>query len=732
MNQEGSMSADNTTQVGSLNSSSLLIQLETIINDIADLSQTLSLYPVLKKGIESPDYSDKLKKINKKIKSLEEAIPKNVLEDVENLLSDYAKLENLSQYLKIQNSTSNLLQNLNNSTIQDKIKSFISSEDVDLTGYVKNEQLDSFVTEVAANSTYQKKSDFNNTISNYLTEEESDSKYATSDQLNTLSTDLNSSIENEVATQLAEKVNTTQGLLDTLDAISNQINENTVSDILEIQNYKTQINEELYNWVEYTELSEVLESVVVCNQPSDNHHSLYGGPFHNDDVFSHYKTRIYNVTPDTVLKINTEYINGMQSKYRVGCFYRIGANDTIEIVNASSNNPFDIGFTENGSFEVTVPNDATYLAVTRHNNYDPGVYVWSSNISNLQHQLETNISNLQQQLENVKPSLEVYKTIGTFNDQQLDVYTINYNDGLGNSYTFFFRKWLQNQNLFDYNYVNCEQVNYVNPDAVHYNLGHYLLANTNTDIIGPVLIDDNIDDNIKGSWYGGAHLSEQKHITAKTKSYSVKVDGAEVSFEKPIQGNVCEIIIVNELGDYDNSGDLSTLLLTETRVYTIIKNKMRVRVTHEFANNAVGKTIALYYGMQANQKANDKILTLCGKHPNFIPNTDRRTFTKSEFPKFQKFVLRSEQSETKDITTSVWLNPNYGIGNHCYISDNDPIFVSAYSSNPTVNTEKSYHVLIKNLPITEGLIYSWEGVYTFENDSDLHVTEYYSDLTNNN
>lgn len=720
------MSADNTTQVGSLNSSSLLIQLETIINDIADLSQTLSLYPILKKGIESPDYSDKLKKINKKIKSLEEAIPKNVLEDVENLLSTYAKLEDLSEYLRTQDSASNLLQNLNISAIQDKIKSFISSEDVDLTSYVKNEQLDSFVTEVDANSTYQKKSDFNNTISNYLTEEESNSKYATSDQLNTLSTNLNSSIENEVATQLAEKVNTTQGLLDTLNAISNQINENTVSDILEIQNYKTQINEkiqncnnqineELYNWVEYTELSEVLEKVVVCTESyNDDHHSLYGGPFHSDDVFKSYKTRIYNVTPGTVLKINTEYIN-TQYKYRVGCFYRIGANDTIEIVDASPNDPFNVRFTENGSFEVTVPNNATYLAITRHDNYDPGVYIQSS---------------LQQQLENVnvKSSLEVYKTTGTYSNQKLDVYTINYNDGLGNSYTFFFRKWLQNNNLFDYNYINCEQVNYVNPDAVHYNLGHYLLANTNTDIIGPVLIDD----NIKGSWYGGAHLSEQKHITAKTKSYSVKMDGVEVPFKMPIQGNVCEITVVNELGNYDDSGDLITLLLTETRVYTIIKNKMKVRVTHQYTNDAIGKTIAVYYGMQANQKASDKILTVCGKHPNFIPNTDRRTFSKNEFPKFQKFVLRSEQSETKDITTSVWLNPNYGIGNHCYISDNDPIFQSAYSSNPENNTEKSYHVLIKNLPITEGLIYSWEGVYTFENDSDLHVTEYYSDLTNNN
>ena len=142
--------ANTTISVENPNQGSLHIKLSEISNSLADIYQTLSLYPAIKKGMEEPDYSKQIKKLKQNIKNLQSQI-----DDLEVGISGENITEEqiasiLISYLKIADFASNLKDTLLNTTLNDtqiknKIKSIIPP--VDLDNYYTTDEVDSLYNE---------------------------------------------------------------------------------------------------------------------------------------------------------------------------------------------------------------------------------------------------------------------------------------------------------------------------------------------------------------------------------------------------------------------------------------------------------------------------------------------------------------------------------------------------------------------------------------------------------
>ena len=232
-----------------------------------------------------------------------------------------------------------------------------------------------------------------------------------------------------------------------------------------------------------------------------------------------------------------------------------------------------------------------------------------------------------------------------------------------------------------------------------------------SDMIGPV----EIIDNGTYYWCGGAHQidGEPTASTVNDAWYSIKADGNAVADGDDLYCHSVELVVVNKIQCPDN-GTL-TDCLEETITMTVVEDRVIVHVKHDYKySGGVGKTLFLYYGMQSmfGARATTKVMTPDGKFPRLTAESSASSFTKGEYPNFNRFIQKNPDGWCQ----SAWVDPSVGIGDHSLILDRINIFQDG-------GANKFYHRLIYSQTITEGMTYEWEGIYRWEKDNGISIAD---------
>lgn len=274
---------------------------------------------------------------------------------------------------------------------------------------------------------------------------------------------------------------------------------------------------------------------------------------------------------------------------------------------------------------------------------------------------------------------------------------VAYLDGT-TEYCYRFKKCLAND-LFTFYLVGYRSVTRPLPsvEGIINEDGITAINRANSDNIGPISM-------YPGGYVGGNHLYNDTVKTAKTDTFTIFVDGEELSDNDSHYCNTVSVRVVNTLYDPsvapgEGATILTTPLATETEEYKITENNIQVSVSIQFVNNAPGR-ISNYYGMQSMCVSETGVLTPNGALASAWSLPSSTSFTKGEYPKFNRFI---EKKDT-EYYQSTYLIPNKA-GNHGQIEDTDPIFVRG-------STAKDYHqIAIGGLVAGRRIV--WSGVYTF-------------------
>ena len=287
------------------------------------------------------------------------------------------------------------------------------------------------------------------------------------------------------------------------------------------------------------------------------------------------------------------------------------------------------------------------------------------------------------------------------------------NDGLGTEMCYWFKRCMFNK-LFTFFKVGYRNVNRSSSDTEgimddNPNGITWLNSATSSDNIGPVSIDG------YGDFVGGNHAWRQsdangnkgkgastKIFTAHCDSVAITHNGVALNEGQTIDCHSLDITVFNTIFNplYEPSPGAATLntpLINEVVHYRVELNSIEVAVSHTYVNSVIVKR---YYGMQSMFINESDILTPSGPYRTWTMQEAVKSFKKSSFPWFTHFLERSASGWCQ----ISWMF-NDDLGTHDCISTNSPIFVRS--------SQKCYHVLMDNFPVTKGSEHTWQGVYSW-------------------
>lgn len=218
-----------------------------------------------------------------------------------------------------------------------------------------------------------------------------------------------------------------------------------------------------------------------------------------------------------------------------------------------------------------------------------------------------------------------------------------------------------------------------------------ILNQTSSDNIGPFLSN--------GWWMGGNHTSSTGEKTAKTISYTIHLDGVELTGTKQTEGKVLTVEVKNELYYADGQK-----FCDETMHYTVSGNSIEVRAHHDYVHPQE-LNVNRYYGMQSMFVGETEILTPGGPKPLWqtlvvTSSGNEVEFTKKQAPNFCTFVEHNADGYQASYLF------REGLGNREWVKDNDVVFIGNSWS-------KCYHKTIGDYNIKGGMTSDWHGLYSW-------------------
>lgn len=240
-----------------------------------------------------------------------------------------------------------------------------------------------------------------------------------------------------------------------------------------------------------------------------------------------------------------------------------------------------------------------------------------------------------------------------------------------------------------------------------------------SDNIGPVCLS--------GEWIGGNHSwqNDGKTITAETVNYLFLADGKILHEGDELYSDNVEVHVENNV--YYQSNDtlkknISPILMyKEYANYKVLNGSVFVHIAHKYFEDAIGKTIDTYYGMQSMFKNEDMIKTIGGVYNKYTAVDSVKAFGSKEN---DFFAFIEKNTKNQSYQSSVLLND--GIGNHENLPEGGDVFFRG--------SGKSYHKLISGLEVTPDLEYEWRGVYSWnrpystDDNYELFVMEDYNSI----
>ena len=216
---------------------------------------------------------------------------------------------------------------------------------------------------------------------------------------------------------------------------------------------------------------------------------------------------------------------------------------------------------------------------------------------------------------------------------------------------------------------------------------------TSSDNIGPFWVEP-------ADFIGGNHTDNSGKRSAKTISFTIAVDGKELTADGTYEGKVVTIDVKNELYYPDGKK-----FCDENIFYTVSGNSIDVVGNHEFTYPSP-LTVKRYYGAQSMFPATE--LLLAGTNDNKWVSLPPRKFDlfvhKSTLPTLSTFV-----EHCADGYQAVY-KYNEGIGDASFVADDGEIFLFC---NYGAATGKSYHVMMWDHPVKTGDKTKWHAMYSW-------------------
>lgn len=424
----------------------------------------------------------------------------------------------------------------------------------------------------------------------------------------------------------------------------------------------------------------------------------------NGDIsgFDSYELIYLPVLPGERYRIDiTNPIGGayLYAYYNTSTFSEFGSQTKVGVVGDKLDNA-------GSSYNLTVPEGARCLAITRYKGVgsfspmtisiykiDKVFFPQAQEAMNLK--TEEEMTELRRSISDI--SSGVMEMCAELSDDGENLY-IAYLEGAMET-VYWFRKCMAN-NLFTFYRVGYRTVDRDYPDTAGINLesGIIYYNKTSSDNIGPLSMKN-------GDWTGGNHkYNNGTVLTAENESHLCYADGKMLNAGDKLYCDCVKVEVVNKLYDpaiAPSEGDtiLSTLLATETVLYSVKKNTIEVSLREAFAETS--NKVSIYYGMQSFFLNEDYIMTANGGWTNWEPSSNNVDFTKTNYPNINRFIEKNSASQTYQATFLY----RQKLGDH-HLTD----WVFRRQGG------KCYHCLMHNgltgIDVSEKS-FSWSGGYTF-------------------
>lgn len=225
-----------------------------------------------------------------------------------------------------------------------------------------------------------------------------------------------------------------------------------------------------------------------------------------------------------------------------------------------------------------------------------------------------------------------------------------------------------------------------------------------TDWVGPYAVES-LEHNdggqfcFTGGWHGN-NINGKEEPTAKTESFSFKINGKELENNKLYVSDSLEITATNLIQAY-NTMNIKVNVMEEVVKYKITPRKINVEVAFTALENALLKR---YYGLQTQNSPynivsySNNISSSCSVYSDSGPYNKRNIAN--------SFMLTSKNNLYRLVVT---LDTGYGLGNFKYLSNEKPTIF-------TENYGKTYFNLVNgiDMELNKGDSAGWKGSYEFK------------------
>lgn len=401
----------------------------------------------------------------------------------------------------------------------------------------------------------------------------------------------------------------------------------------------------------------------------------------NGDVLSlgAYNIKKYDVKSLDSYNISAPYNVGNSKAYAIYSSTELFDNTTAIIIGPTVSSSYE--------YNVRIPEGGKTLLVVEHS---------TSPVITTKVEYNTIVGNNQyKELKNLYSSItgfQIAKVIG----EELYI-GAKYNEN--NDILIHFSKCMFND-LMTFSKVGLSENSSVNPLPNPEREMDEVLNVASSDNIGPISISD-------GGWCGANHsYKEQGTVkTAENISFEFYADGRKLNDGNIATAKSIEIRVKNRIFNptippEEGALILSSELCIEDVVYRVEKGNIFVSLSHTYTNGSP-VSVGTYYGMQSMFSLDDAIMTPGGVYNDFGKVDEIVNFTKTNYPKFRRFI---ERNLSKDRYQSTYLLP-YENGGHNLLPDSADIFLKS--------SGKCYHHILQGNEVQPGTIISWAGLYNW-------------------
>lgn len=660
--------ANTTISVENPNQGSLHVKLSEISNSLADISQTLSLYPAIKKGIEEPDYTNKFKKINSRIKQL--------INQIEFLNTKVITQEEFDEiYLKIQNFKSKLMSSLDDSIIKNKIKSLFPS----LNNYYTKSEVNTIINEHQPNL-----EDYYTRVQSYnLFKDNISTKYTEQIITRYLDNLLKSYVNQQVQEELTY-TSVPEHYIRTYEETSSEFHEVTTSS-------KSNYNIRIYSVIEGHQYDIKYRYTGFYQENPKNFEIARFGIYSNES-WTDSGVAIENVL-GSVNQEGTVTITIPVGITQLAISEMYPNSNRIHVTEHSEPSEL-INFINHISSQIVDTTNFPRLAICKSGNY-----ICVTGINSLGN--EDNVMFI------------FSHNVGGNNTFSLTHVYVESDKGSSISTNTLSKKYMYNTSLID-GQTGSDMIGPINIQYDKGTEGHptFFIGGTHSynggDLKTSITDDSKLKFYIDGELF---NLDQLYSYLGETIKYGQTFKCiVENTLKSPLSDDISKSgndWIIDQNAVFETLG-------TETQTWEIAGNQAKIHVKLEFEKDAY---IEKYYGMQTYTKPKFNsdlqiIKTVNGKFD--IPKYTNKQYDdviKQEYPNCNEFIIKHTSSGWCE---SLRIDPSVGIGDHHLLEDNKNILQDDGAS-------KYYHWLISNTQVQDGDMLEWEGVYTFFKDYDTII-----------